>query len=94
MPPRLSVLLIALVFANRAAAQTPAARGLTQSIEAGVQWANLISASDATPGMQVAWRRWFSPHLGVGGDVRWGQKHEIREFSSFGYPTAGVRFAF
>lgn len=80
MPPRLSpVLLFALVVATPAAAQPPAPAILNQSIDAGLQWALLISGRDATPGMQVAWRRWFSPHLGVGADVRWGQKHTIRE---------------
>ena len=82
MPSRLSVLLIAFVFANPAGAQTPAADELNQSIDAGLQWANLISASDATPGMQVAWRRWFSPRLGIATDVRWGQTRTIRNLNS------------
>jgi hypothetical protein len=92
MPPRLSpVLLFALVIATPAAAQPPAPAILNQSIDAGLQWALLLSGRDATPGMQVAWRRWFSPHLGVGADVRWGQKHTISEFNSPAQPgPAGV----
>ena len=86
MPRRLSFLLIALVFANPAGAQTPAADELNQSIDAGLQWANLISASDATPGMQVSWRRWWSPHLGIAADVRWGQKATLREIDSPAQP--------
>jgi hypothetical protein len=81
MPPRLSpVLLLALVVASPAAAQPRAPAILNQSIDAGLQWALLISGRDATPGMQAGWRRWFSPHLGVGVDGRWGQKRTAREF--------------
>jgi hypothetical protein len=86
MPSRLSFLLIVLVAASPAAAQTPTQAPLNQSIDAGLQWSLLISTSDATPGMQVSWRRWFSPHLGVGTDVRWGQKRTIREFDSPAQP--------
>ena len=45
------------IVAVPAAAQPPAGAELNQSIDAGLQWALLISASDATPGMQVSWRR-------------------------------------
>ena len=78
-------LLLATIVAVPAAAQSPGGE-LNQSIDAGLQWSLLISASDATPGMQGSWRRWFSPHLGVGTDVRWGQKRTIREFDSPAQP--------
>jgi hypothetical protein len=78
-------LLLATIVAVPAAAQSPGGE-LNQSIDAGLQWALLISASDATPGMQVSWRRWFSPHLGVGTDVRWAQKRTLREFDSPAQP--------
>jgi hypothetical protein len=61
MPPRLSFMLIALVVAGPAAAQTPAPAPLNQSIDAGLR-AELR-------------------------DVRFPD-------SSFGYPIAGIRFAF
>ena len=79
-------LLLVWIVAVPAAAQPATATDLNQSIDAGLQWALLISASDATPGMQVSWRRWLSPHFGVGTDGRWGQKHTITEFDSPAQP--------
>lgn len=54
-----------------AAATQPAAEDVhNQSIGGGAQWALPSSGRGGAPGVQVSWRRWFSPHLGIGTDFR------------------------
>jgi len=50
----------------------------SQSVGAGAQWAPHSGRGEA-PGVQVAWRRWFTPYLGVGTEFRWFQRDTASE---------------
>ena len=67
-----ALLVLALLPANPVAAQPPAEPEHRQSLGAGVQWALPNAGRTVTPGLQVSWRRWLSPRVGVGADVRFG----------------------
>ena len=77
LPP---IVLVVLVAAP-AAAQS-AAHERSHSIGGGAQWAPPYSGRGEAPGVQASWRRWFSPHWGIGTDVRWGRKTTTREIDS------------
>ena len=64
-----SVLLVLMV-TNAAAAQPGADDVHNQSIGGGAQWALPSAGRGDAPGVQVSWRRWFSPYLGIGTDFR------------------------
>lgn len=77
-----AMFLAAVVSAPAAAQTTDAAH--TQSLGAGAQWALPYSARDAPPGVQVSWRRWWSPYLGIGTDFRWWRNSTRTEVN---FPT-------
>ena len=73
-----SVLLVLMV--TTAAAAQPAAEEVhNQSIGGGAQWALPSSGRGDAPGVQVSWRRWFTPYLGVGTDFRVWRESTIEE---------------
>lgn len=76
-----SMLLVAIV-ASPASAQPNAEPAHNQSISGAAQWALPYPGRDVAPGVQVSWRRWWSPYLGIGTDVRWWQSHNRTEFNS------------
>jgi hypothetical protein len=83
MTPRvlLSMLFVAIV-ALPAAAQPAQSAVHDQSIGAGAQWALPHPARAAHPGLQLAWRRWFSHRVGVGTDFRWWGRSTTTEITS------------
>jgi hypothetical protein len=68
----LTPMFLVLLHAVPAAAQ-PAPDAPSRSISAGAQWAPHSGRGEA-PGVQLAWRRWFTPYLGVGTEFRWFQR--------------------
>jgi len=80
MKMRVGVLVaLALLSTNPAAAQPPAEPEHRQSLGVGVQWALANTGRAVKPGLQVSWRRWLSPRVGVGTDVRFGALDTTRE---------------
>ena len=75
-------LFLGTLIAIPAAAQPGAGTDVSQSIDAGAQWALLSSVRDPKPGVQVAWRRWVSPSVGFGVDLRLTRKTTSRVFDS------------
>ena len=73
-------MLLAVIGSIPAAAQPARDAAHNQSIGAGTQWA-LPYAGRGNPGVQVSWRRWFSPHVGIGTDVRWWGMRTTTEFN-------------
>ena len=73
---RLSTAMLLVVISSLPAAAQSAPDG--QSIGAGAQWAPHSGRGEA-PGLQVAWRRWFTPYLGVGTEFRWFQRSTTTE---------------
>ena len=72
--PRLMLLM--LTAAAPAAAQQTTVQEPNQSIAVGAQWA-AHTAWGGTPGVQVSWRRWFSPRLGLEiGGRRWSGRDD------------------
>ena len=67
-----ALMALALLPTTLAAAPSPAEPEHRQSIGAGVQWALLNTGRADKPGLQASWRRWLSPRVGVGADVRLG----------------------
>jgi hypothetical protein len=76
------LLTLATTLTTPAAAQSGPDPELDQSIGAGPQWALPYSRIDAAPGIQAAWRRWFSPHFGIGTDFRWWRSTRTMEINS------------
>jgi hypothetical protein len=74
-----TLLVLALLPPNPAAAQPPADPEHRQSLGAGVQWALPNAGRTVKPGLQVSWRRWLSPRVGVGADARFGVLETTRE---------------
>jgi hypothetical protein len=74
-----ALVALALLPANPAAAQPPVEREHRQSIGVGVQWALPNTGRAEKPGLQVSWRRWLSPRVGVGADGRFGVLATTRE---------------
>jgi hypothetical protein len=73
---------LATTMTTTAAAQSTPDPDLNQSIGAGPQWALPHTGDDAIPGFQVSWRRWFSPHFGLGSDFRWWRNTRTSEINS------------
>jgi len=71
MPRVTTALILAVVVSTPAIAQPRPDEARDQSVSAGAQWALPYAARDAPPGVQVSWRRWWSPYVGIGADVRW-----------------------
>jgi hypothetical protein len=93
---RLSALiLVGTTVATSASAQPEDNRN---QISGGAQWALPYSGPDDKPGVQLSWRRWLSPRLGIGTDLRvWRstttdefgpRRQETRERSSYGFGVA------
>ncbi len=81
----LRLAMFLLLFSAVTAAAQPATDAPTQSIGAGAQWALPYSGRGEAPGVQVSWRRWFNPCLGVGTEFRWFQTDaDERRISSSG----------
>ena len=76
---RLPASMFLLLFCPWPAAAQPATDAPNQSIGAGAQWALPHSGRGEAPGVQVSWRRWFTPYLGVGTEFRWLQRHTTDE---------------
>ena len=74
-------LIVALVVSTPAVAQPKPDEPGTQSVSAGAQWALPYAERDAPPGIQVSWRRWWSPHAGIGADVRWWRHSSSTEIN-------------
>ena len=74
--------LLALGFATAAAAQPGPQPERRDSIGVGVHWALPMTGDDPTPGVQLTWRRWLSPRVGIGTDVRWWRTHTITGIDS------------
>ena len=75
---RLPASMFLLLFCALPAAAQPAPDSPSQSIGVGAQWAPHSGRGEA-PGVQVAWRRWFTPYLGVGTEFRWFQRDTAGE---------------
>jgi hypothetical protein len=83
MTPRLMLsMLFVATFTAPAAAQPGQGVAPDQSVGAGAHWALPHPGGDAKPGLQFAWRRWFSPQFGVGTDFRWWGRSTTTEISS------------
>jgi hypothetical protein len=80
--------LLAMLVAAPAAAQ-PSAAEPNQSVGGGVQWAPPYTGRGEAPGVQATWRRWLSPHWGIGTDVRWGRRTTTREIDTPEQPGPG-----
>jgi len=76
------VMFVALVMAAPAIAQPAAQDAHNQSVGGGAQWALPYSGRGDMPGVQASWRRWFSPHVGIGADVRWWRRNTTVEFNT------------
>ena len=74
-----ALVVLALLPTNPAAAQPPEEPEHRQSLGAGLQWALPNAGRAVKPGLQLSWRRWISPRVGVGADVRFGVLHTTRE---------------
>jgi hypothetical protein len=77
-----TLMFAALVMATPAAAQPAAESAHNQSIGGGAQWALPFSGRGAMPGAQASWRRWFSPHVGIGAEVRGWRRNTTVEFDT------------
>jgi hypothetical protein len=75
---RMPASMFLLLFCAVPAAAQPAPDPPNQSIGVGAQWAPHSGRGEA-PGVQVAWRRWFTPYLGVGTEFRWFQRDTAGE---------------
>ena len=73
--------LIALGFATAAAAQPGPQPERRDSIGVGLHWALPIVGDDA-PGVQLTWRRWLSPRIGIGTDARWWRTRTVTAIDS------------
>ncbi len=83
------VLVMLTVGAAPAAAQSPMDPDRTQSIGVGVLWSPAHIGRGGTPGVEAAWRRWLSPHLGIAADVRWGVRNKTARIDSPEQPGPG-----
>jgi hypothetical protein len=77
-----TLMFVALVMAAPAIAQPAAEDAHNQSIGGGAQWALPYSGRGDMPGLQASWRRWFSPRVGIGADVRWWGRNTTVEFNT------------
>ena len=75
-------MLVAVLVSTPAAAQDTPQDEYNQSISAGAQWAVPHTWRGEAPGVQVSWRRWLSPRLGVGTDFRWWVRNTTAEINS------------
>ena len=80
--PRVTIaVLFALAVTTPGAAQSPPEAPRHHSIGAAAHWA-LPYPGHARPGVQVTWRHWRSPTLGVGADVRWWRTTDITDLDA------------
>ena len=85
MTPRLMTAMFLLTIPAVPAGAQPVPQELhNQSIGGGAQWALPHSGRGEAPGVQLSWRRWFTPYLGVGTEVRWFQRNTTTEID---FPT-------
>jgi len=85
---RVTVFLALLMMAYApVAAQSRSDPEHTQSIGAGLLWTSTGQAG--TPGIDATWRRWFSPRVGIGADLRWGTSTKTIEIDSPEQPGPG-----
>ena len=77
-----TLMFVALVMAAPAIAQPAGEDAHNQSIGGGAQWALPYSGRGDMPGVQVSWRRWLSPRVGIGTDVRWWRRNTTVEFNT------------
>jgi hypothetical protein len=82
MTPRVTapMLLLAIVLTTPAAAQPANDGERNQSIGIGGQWAAPHTLRGEAPGVQISWRRWLSPHIGVSTDFRWWTRSTTTDF--------------
>ena len=83
----LTAMLLVVICSLPATAQS-APDASSQSIGAGAQWAPHSGRGEA-PGLQVAWRKWFTPYLGVGTEFRWFQRSTRTDIDFPGQPAPG-----
>jgi hypothetical protein len=75
-------MLVAVLVSTPAAAQDTPQDEYNQSISAGAQWALPHTWRGETPGVQVSWRHWLSPRLGVGTDFRWWVRNKTTDIDT------------
>jgi hypothetical protein len=85
---RLARAMFLVVISSLPAAAQPPADVSSQSIGAGAQWAPHTGRGEA-PGVQVAWRKWFTLHLGVGTEFRWFQRSTTTDIDFPGQTAPG-----
>jgi hypothetical protein len=85
---RLARAMLLVIVSSLPAAAQSAPDTSTQSIGAGAQWAPHSGRGEA-PGLQAAWRRWFTPHLGVGTEFRWFQRRTTSDIDFPGQTAPG-----
>ena len=79
--PRLTIaVLLALTVTTPGAAQSPEAA--RHQIGAAAHWALPYPGQHSRPGVQLTWRRWRSPNLGVGTDFRWWRQTATTDVDS------------
>lgn len=76
------VLFLAVIVSSPALAQPSQQPSHHQSIGTGAHWALPYSERGSPPGVQLSWRRWFSPRFGLGTDFRWWARNTTREINS------------
>jgi len=75
---RLLTAMVLVVISSLPATAQSAPDVSSQSIGAGAQWAPHSGRGEA-PGLQLAWRRWLTPYLGIGTEFRWFQRSTTTE---------------
>jgi len=75
-------MLVAVLVSTPVAAQTETAADHNQSISGSAQWAVPHTWRGEKPGVQVSWRRWISPRVGVGTDFRWWVRRTTTDINS------------
>lgn len=75
-------MLVAVLVSTPAAAQDTPQGDYHQSISAGAQWALPHTWRGEKPGVQVSWRHWISPRVGVGTDFRWWERNTTTDINT------------
>lgn len=84
--PRLTIVLLLVLFGTMPAAAQSPAKPRDQSIGAAAHWALPHPGGNVRPGVQMTWRRWRSPSFGIGTDVRWWRRSLTEEIDSPAQP--------
>jgi hypothetical protein len=82
MPRLMTSLLLVVVSTLPAAAQSGSPPDPDRSIGVGAQWAAPNTGRGEAPGVQISWRRWFSPIWGIGTDFRLWQRNSTTAIDS------------